>query len=93
MTINGDTKLKVDNIMITRPGYGDAKDRVFNCTIRIVGEYSTTDLKLDEKHTNAIIAIVSDMIVDSARAIADGLTTEAMAIPAITHEVHPDESQ
>lgn len=76
------TKLKLKSLHITE-NYG-SKEHPYNCAVSIEGEYSTTDLKLTPEQGDRVVACVADLIVESAREVAEMLTVEAMSQKLIT---------
>ena len=76
--------LTIDSINIRRP-YGGSDDKPFECTVSIKGQYQDMNLKLDTEHTNAVVAVVADLIVDGSKRVADALSQQAMGLTALEH--------
>ena len=59
----------------------------FKATVRVKNTYSNIELVLDEARTLALIELVGDLLVESARAIATDLVRDSLAVtvPAIAH--------
>ena len=76
--------LTVESVSIQKSWSG-GDDAPYNCTVKIKGEYQNIELKLDNEHTQAIVAVVADLIVDGSRQVADALSGQALGLTALEH--------
>lgn len=58
----------------------------YNCTVTIDGDYGEVCLKIPEERVSQIIDTVADLIVDSARDVAENLKRQALGRTAIEHQ-------
>lgn len=73
--------MRIDSLQIRRRYNGGYK-----CTVTIDGEFGAVTLNLDDKHTQRIVACVADLIVDSAKEVAETLSKQALDHTALEYQ-------
>jgi hypothetical protein len=89
----------IESITIQRePNYSiKEEDRAFIAVIAIKNLYGDMRLRLDRDKTNAIITVISDLIVDSGKETASMLVEQAMKsatlleAPVVVGKIDADE--
>ena len=74
--------MRINSIGITKRYNRDGYD----CSVTIDGEFQSLKLSLDEEHTQRVIDVVADLIIDGSKRVAENLTKQALDHKAIEHK-------
>lgn len=74
--------MRIESISITKSYTGGGYD----CRVAIDGEFGAVTLKLDDEHTQGVIAVVAELIVGAGKQVAENLTKAALDHKAIEYK-------
>lgn len=77
--------MQIESINIRRKYDGH-----YACEVTIDGEYQSMKLRLDAEHTQAVIGVIADLIVEGSQQVAANLTKQALDHKAIEHQPPAD---
>ena len=74
--------MRINTINISKRYQGNGYD----CRVQIDADFQSLTLLLDDEHTQRVLDVVADLIVDGSKIVANSLTKAALDHKAIEHK-------